>query len=103
MGHAAARLAKFREAESQDRGSDDDAEDEDEGDLDQYRVVPVVKVVEAVPQEADLCVNGSDKHVANVENGVGDESANKTGKDVGNVEEESITDNKEKVYDESSG
>ncbi|XP_045584791.1 pseudouridylate synthase 1 homolog isoform X1 [Procambarus clarkii] len=103
LGHAAARLAKFREAESQDRGSDDDAEDEDEGDLDQYRVVPVVKVVEAVPQEADLCVNGSDKHVANVENGVGDESANKTGKDVGNVEEESITDNKEKVYDESSG
>ncbi|XP_069958192.1 pseudouridylate synthase 1 homolog isoform X1 [Cherax quadricarinatus] len=100
---AAVKLGKYRDMENHDRGSDDDAEDEDEGDLDQYRVVPVNKPAEDESKKIKLLYeNGTDNVLVNVENGVEreNENTNKTGKVLDG--EENIA-NKEKVYTQSSG
>lgn len=88
-------------AENQDKDSDDNAEDEDEGDLDQYRVIPVVKVTEAALPETGQSINGD---AVSVENGVEqiNESANNTEKSLGSGEKEKIKDKEEK-HTENNG
>ncbi|XP_071549398.1 pseudouridylate synthase 1 homolog [Panulirus ornatus] len=98
VGHAAMGV------DNQDKDSDDNAEDEDEGDLDQYRVIPVVKVTEAALLEAGECINGTDSNIENVENGVEqiNENADNVEKIIGGEEKEKKS-NKDEQHAESKG
>ncbi|XP_042222989.1 tRNA pseudouridine synthase A-like isoform X2 [Homarus americanus] len=101
LGRAASRLENYRGAGHQDKGSDDEAEDEDEGDLEQYRVVPVMKVAEAAPHGTEQCINGTNTHIVNgVERD--DASIIKTGKIISNGDEEQSPDTKDH-YTENIG